>query len=68
MDRGRPAEPSERRSQESKDRPPVAAGDDNDVEMDRGTVKDGNMDACDEPALPLEEVNLCQYSGLTRLQ
>ena len=44
----------------------IAAGGDNDVEMDGGPVKDGDMDSRDQPALPPEKANLCQYSGLTR--
>jgi hypothetical protein len=40
----------------------IAAGDDNDVEMDREPVKDGDMDPRGQPALPPEKVNLCQYS------
>ena len=39
-----------------------------DIEMDSGTVKDGDMDTRDEPALSSKKVNLCQYSGLTRLK
>ena len=54
---------SERGSAEGKNRTAVAAGNDNDIEMDSGSVKDGDMDACDQPALPPEKVNLCQYSG-----
>ena len=42
----------------------IAAGDDNDVEMDGGPVKDGDMDPRGQPALPPEKMNLCQYSGL----
>ena len=34
--------------------------------MDRGSVKDGDVDTRSEPALPSDEVSLCQYSGLTR--
>jgi len=41
----------------------IAAGGDNDVEMDGGTVKDGDMDSRGQPALPPEEKNLCQRSG-----
>jgi hypothetical protein len=41
----------------------IAAGADNDVEMDGGPVKDGDMDSRNQPALPPEKVNLCQYSG-----
>jgi hypothetical protein len=41
----------------------VAAGDNNDVEMDGGSVKDGDMNSCGQPALPPEKVNLRQYSG-----
>jgi hypothetical protein len=37
----------------------VAAGDDDDLEMNRGPVKDGDMDARGQPALPPEKVNLC---------
>ena len=33
-----------------------------------GPVKNGDMDARNQPALPPEKVYLCQYSGLTRLQ
>jgi hypothetical protein len=39
----------------------IAAGGDNDVEMDGGQVKDGDMDSRGQPALPPEEMNLCQY-------
>jgi hypothetical protein len=42
------------------------AGDDNDIEMDSGTVKDGDVDPGNHQALPREEMNLCQYSGLKR--
>jgi hypothetical protein len=42
----------------------IAAGGDNDIEMDGGPVKDGDMDSRGQPALPPEKVNLCQYSGL----
>lgn len=38
---------------------------DNHVEMDCGKVKDGDVDPCDEPPLPFEELSLCQYLGLT---
>jgi hypothetical protein len=48
-----------RRYTKSGHHPAIAAGDDNGVEMDGGPVKDGVMDACDELALPLENVNLC---------
>src|ERR1039458_6989241 len=41
----------------------IAAGADNDIEMDGGPVKDGDMDSRNQPALPPEKVNLCQYSG-----
>jgi hypothetical protein len=41
----------------------IVAGADNDVEMDGGPVKDGDMDSRGQPALPPEKVNLCQYSG-----
>jgi hypothetical protein len=34
--------------------------------MDRGSVKEGDMDPRSEPTLPSEELSLCQYSGLTR--
>jgi hypothetical protein len=47
--------------------PPIASGNDNDVEMDGGSVKNGDMDARNQPALPSEKINLCQYSGLTPL-
>jgi hypothetical protein len=40
------------------------AGDDNDVEMDRGSVKNGDMDSRGEPVFSSEKVKLCQYSGL----
>jgi hypothetical protein len=33
----------------------VAAGDDNDVKMDGGPVKDGDMDSRGQPALPPEK-------------
>jgi hypothetical protein len=56
---------SERGPAEGEDRAAIAAGDDNDIEMDSRPVKNGDMDACDQPALPPEKVNLCQYSGLT---
>jgi hypothetical protein len=35
--------------------------------MDRGSVKDWDIDAHSEPALSSEEPSLCQYSGVTRL-
>ena len=38
---------SERGSAEGKNRTAVAAGNDNDIEMDSGSVKDGDMDARD---------------------
>ena len=38
-------------------------GADNDVEMDGGPVKDGDVDSRGQPALPPEKANLCQYSG-----
>ena len=44
-----------------------APGDDDDITMDRGSVKDGDLHPRGEPALPSEELGLCQYSGLTRL-
>jgi hypothetical protein len=34
--------------------------------MDSGALKDGDMDSRNQPALPPEKVNLCQYSGPTR--
>jgi hypothetical protein len=40
----------------------IAAGGDNDIEMDGGPVKDGNMDSRGQPALPSEKVNLCRRS------
>ena len=43
-----------------------APGDD-DITLDRGSVKDGDLEPRGEPALPSEELGLCQYSGLTRL-
>jgi hypothetical protein len=33
----------------------IAAGNENDVEMDGGSVKDGDMDARNQPALPPEK-------------
>jgi hypothetical protein len=48
--------------------PAIAAGDDNDVEMDGGPVKDGDMDSRGQPALPPEKANLCQNSGPNRLR
>ena len=45
-----------------------APGDDDDITMDRGSVKDGDLEPCGEPALPSEGLGLCQYSGLTRLR
>src|SRR6266446_3251659 len=45
-----------------------APGDDDDITIDRGSVKDGDLDPRGEPALPSEELGLCQYSGLTRLR
>ena len=44
-------ESSKRGSGKSKDCAPLTAGDDNDVEMDRPTVKDGDMDSCIQQAL-----------------
>jgi hypothetical protein len=41
----------------------VFSDDNNDVEMNRGTVKDGDMDARDKPVFPIEEEGLCQYLG-----
>ena len=52
----------------SEDRPAMASGNDNDVEMDGGPVKNGDMDSCNRPALPSEKVNSCQYPGLTRFR
>ena len=46
----------------------MAAGDDNEIAMDRGSVKDGDLATRSEPALPSDELSLCQYSGLTRLR
>src|SRR6266481_8102867 len=65
--RGRAAKASKTASDESEHPASVAAGDDHDIAMDRGSFKDGDMDARSEPTLPSEELNLCQYSGLTRL-
>ena len=48
-----------------KSSPAIAAGDNNDVEMDGGPVKDGDMDLCGQSVLPPEKVKkvkLCQYS------
>ena len=59
---------SERGPAEGEDRPAIAAGDDNDVEMDGGPVKNGDMDSRGQPALPSGKVKLCQYPGLNRLQ
>jgi hypothetical protein len=39
----------------------IATGADNDVEMDGGPVKDGDMDSRGQPALPSEK--MCQYLG-----
>src|SRR5713226_8582284 len=66
--RGRAATASKRASDESGHPASVAAGDDHDIAMDRGSFKDGDMDARSEPTLPSEELLLCQYSGLTRLR
>jgi hypothetical protein len=41
----------------------VAAGDDNDIEMDGGPVKDGDMGSRNQPALAPEKINLCQLPG-----
>src|SRR5712691_1497229 len=68
VERGRAAKASKRAPDESEDRAPVAAGDDHDLAMDRGSFKDGDMDPRCEPASPSEELSLCQYSGLTRLR
>ena len=57
---------SEKGWTEVEDREAIAAGDDNDVAMDRGSAKNGDMSR-DQPALPPEKVNLYQYSGLTRM-
>jgi hypothetical protein len=54
---------SERNDAEPKSGPAIAAGDDNDIEMDGGPVKNGDRDSCGQPALPPEAMNLCQYSG-----
>jgi hypothetical protein len=54
--------PSERNDAEPKSGPAIAAGDDNDIEMDGGPVKNGDRDSCGQPALPPEAMNLCQYS------
>jgi hypothetical protein len=45
----------------------VPEGDDSDLEMDCGAVKNGNLDTRNQSALPRKKMNLCQYSGLTRL-
>ena len=65
--RGRAATASKSASDESGHPASAAAGDDHDIAMDRGSFKDGDMDARSEPTLPSEELSLCQYSGLTRL-
>jgi hypothetical protein len=65
--RSRPGKASQRGPPETEDHAPVPAGDDDDVAMDCGPVKDGGMDPREQPALPCEEVTLCQYPGLTRL-
>ena len=44
-------EPQARRHKKSRHRPAIAAGDDNDVEMEGGPVKDGDMNSCGQPAL-----------------
>ena len=46
---------SERGPAEGEDRPAIAAGDDNDVEMDGGPVKNGDMDSRGQPALHLKK-------------
>jgi hypothetical protein len=57
---------SERGPAEGANSAAAAAGDDHDIEMDSGEVEDGDMDPRNQPALPPEKVNLCQYSGPTR--
>jgi len=59
LERGRSAKASKRGSEESGDRASIAAGDDHDLEMDRGSVKDGDLDPRDEPALSSEKLSLC---------
>src|SRR6266516_4796881 len=49
---------SERRSKKSKDRATVAAGDDHDTEVDSGSVKNGDMDPRDQPALSFKELEI----------
>jgi len=59
---------SERGPAEGANSAAAAAGDDHDIEMDSGEVEDGDMDPRNQPALPPEKVNLCQYSGPTRFR
>jgi hypothetical protein len=42
---------------------PRGLADENDVAMDGGPVKTWGSVAGDQPTLPIEEMNLCQYSG-----
>ena len=56
---------SERGSSEGKDCAALAAGDNNDIEMDSEPAKDGDMDPRNQPPISLEKVNLCHYQGLT---
>jgi hypothetical protein len=39
------------------------SGDNNDVEMDGGTVKNEHTDSCGEPALPPKKANIYRYSA-----
>src|SRR5438094_563514 len=67
LEGGRTAEAAQGVSQKGPDRAPIATGDDDDIEMDRGSIEDGDVDARNQSALSFEEIDLYQYSGLTRL-
>jgi hypothetical protein len=47
----------------SRDCPPVAAPDNNDIEMDRESVKKVSVDSFNKPILSPVKKTLCQYSG-----
>ncbi len=55
---GKAARNRKRPLDKNENRAPVAAGDDYDVAIDRGSAKDGEMDARSEPAFPSEDPSL----------
>ena len=65
LEGGRTAEAAQGVSQKRPDGAPIARGDD--IEMDRGSIEDGDVDARNQSPLSFAEIDLCQYSGLTLL-